>query len=85
MATSESIIDELRKTINDSCSDPTMVVSFIVNAEVVDENGEVSMLTWHDGGTYWSKIGMLRLAESELTNAMHVCGVVRDEDGDEDE
>lgn len=51
-------IDEMRAVIAGSFSDPHMVDAFIVVAEVVDTTGEQSLLTWFDGGSGWSRLGM---------------------------
>jgi len=50
--------DELRRVIAESYETPRLVGPFLVIAEVIDENGENNLLSWWDGGSQWSRLGM---------------------------
>ena len=50
--------DEMRRIIAESYKEPMMVGAFMVIAEVMDEDGENNLLSWWDGGSQWSRLGM---------------------------
>lgn len=50
--------EEMRRVIAESYNDPHMVGTFLVIAEVIDSDGEPALLSWWDGGTQWSRLGM---------------------------
>jgi len=50
--------DELRRVISESYDEPHMVGSFLVIAEIIDSDSETALLSWWDGGTQWSRLGM---------------------------
>ncbi len=51
-------IQEMRDAIALGFDDSVMVGTFIVVAEVTDTDGEMVLLTWWDGGSGWSRLGM---------------------------
>ena len=52
-------IESMRDAIAESFGDTRMVGTFIVIAEVTDESGETSLLTWWNGGSGWTRLGMV--------------------------
>ena len=50
--------EEMRKVIAESYEEPMMVGPFLVIAEVIDADGENNLLSWWDGGSQWSRLGM---------------------------
>ncbi len=61
-------IESLRAAISESYDEPHMVGTFVVMAEVVDEDGEPTLLTWWDGGTQWSRLGMMEWFAQRIRN-----------------
>ena len=50
--------EAMRKAIAESYEEPVMVGPFLVIAEVLDADGENNLLSWWDGGSQWSRLGM---------------------------
>ncbi len=50
--------EEMRRVIAESYDKPHMVGTFLVIAEVIDDDGEAALLSWWDGGSQWSRLGM---------------------------
>ena len=50
--------EAMRKVIAESYEEPVMVGPFLVIAEVLDSDGENNLLSWWDGGSQWSRLGM---------------------------
>ena len=50
--------EAMRKVIAESYEEPMMVGPFLVIAEVLDADGENNLLSWWDGGSQWSRLGM---------------------------
>ncbi len=50
--------EEMRRVIAELHDEPRMVGAFLVIAEIIDSDSEVALLSWWDGGTQWSRLGM---------------------------
>lgn len=72
--------EEMRRVIAESYNDPHMVGAFLVIAEVIDSDGEAALLSWWDGGSQWSRLGMANWIAERMKQ-----GIDLGEDGDDDD
>ena len=80
---SEGQEDQIRNIISETFIRDVMVGPFIVIAEVLDDDGEATILTWHNGGTIWTKFGMLKWAKKYFESIADSAERIEEEEDDE--